>query len=66
MLGLILLFIDFVLFLLSFVSIILDISKYKENKYEDLPTNKFPKWSARSLLFGLLALILAVIVSLLI
>ena len=64
MLDLILLFLNFTLFMLSFVFVILDIRNYSENKYKDLDTNKLPKWSSYSLLFGLLALILAVIISL--
>ena len=63
MLDLILLFLNFTLFMLSFVFVILDIRNYNENKYKDLETNKLPKLSSRSLLFGLLALILAVVIS---
>jgi hypothetical protein len=61
--DLILLFLNFGLFMLSFVFIILDIRNYSENKYKDLGTNKLPKWSSYSLACGLLALILAVIIS---
>lgn len=64
MLDLILLFLNFPLFLLSFIFIILDIRNYQENKYKDLDTNKLPKQSAYSLACGLLALIIAVIISL--
>jgi hypothetical protein len=64
MLDLIFLFLNFSLFTLSFVFVILDIRNYKEKKYKDLATNKLPKLSSRSLLCGLLALILAVIISL--
>lgn len=64
MLDLILLFLNFPLFMLSFIFLILDMKNYKENKYKDLATNKLPKQSSYSLLFGLLALILAVIISL--
>ena len=64
MLDLILLFLNFPLFVLSFVFVILDIRNYKENKYKDLDTNKLPKRSAYSLACGLLALVLAVIISL--
>jgi len=63
MLDLILLFLNFALFTLSFVFVLLDIKNYTENKYKDLDTNKLPKLSSRSLLFGLLALIIAVIIS---
>ncbi len=64
MLDLILLFLNFPLFMFSFIFLILDMKNYKENKYKDLATNKLPKRSSYSLLFGLLALILAVIISL--
>ncbi|MFX1325610.1 MAG: hypothetical protein ACFE8N_11685 [Promethearchaeota archaeon] len=63
MLNIILLSLDFVLFVLSFVYIILDIKNYQEDRYKDLETNQLPKMSSRGLLFGLLALILAVIIS---
>jgi hypothetical protein len=64
MLDLILLFLNFPLFLLSFIFVILDIRNYQENKYKDLGTNKLPKRSAYGLACGLLALVLAVIISL--
>lgn len=63
MFNIILLSIDFVLLVLSFVYIILDIKNYQEDRYKDLETNQIPKISSRGLLFGLLALILAVIIS---
>jgi ABC-type Fe3+ transport system permease subunit len=61
---LILLTLDFILFLLSFIYIILDIKNYKANRYDDLETTKLPKPSSRSLMFSLLALFTAVILSL--
>ncbi len=64
MLALILLFLGFVLFLLSFIFIILDIKNYENNRYKDLKVNELPKRSSQSLLFGLLALLIAVITSL--
>ena len=64
MLALILLFLDFILFLLSFIFIILDINNYKSNRYANLKGNELSKRSSQSLLFSLLALILAVIASL--
>ena len=64
MLALILLFLGFVLFMLSFIFIILDIENYKSNQYENLKGNELSKRSSQSLLFGLLALLLAVIISL--
>ncbi|MHA2185837.1 MAG: hypothetical protein ACXAAI_12660 [Promethearchaeota archaeon] len=54
---------DFALFILSFVFIILDIKNYTENRYADMETTKIPKKSSYGLLCGLLALILAVIAS---
>lgn len=64
MLNLILLFLDVALFILSFAFIILDIKNYKENRYEGLQTTELPKRSKFSLLFSLLALVIAVIISL--
>ena len=64
MLALILLFLGFVLFMLSFIFITLDIENYKSNRYENLKGNELSKRSSQSLLFGLLALLLAVIISL--
>ena len=64
MFTIILLVIDFILFILSFVFIILDIKTYKESKNQQRIEKKFPKRSAYSLMFALLALILAVVISL--
>jgi ABC-type Fe3+ transport system permease subunit len=64
MLVLILLFLEFILFTLSFIFIILDIKNYKENRYEDLKSNELPKRSSQSLLFSLLSIVVAVITSL--
>ena len=64
MIGLILLFMDFALFILSFVFIFLDIKNYTDNRYEDMKTTKIPKRSSYGLMFGLLALILAVFANL--
>ncbi len=64
MLALILLFLNFVLFILSFTFIILDIKNHKSNRYENLKENELSKRSSQSLAFGLLALLLAVIISL--
>jgi hypothetical protein len=63
MFNLILLFINFTLFILSFVYIILDLKSYKREKNEDFKATVLPKQSKRALLFGLLALILAIIIS---
>jgi hypothetical protein len=64
MLTLILLILNFTLFILGFIFIILDLKNYTENRYSNLKGNELPKLSSRSLLFSLLALILAVVVSL--
>jgi hypothetical protein len=64
MLNLIFLFIDFTLFILSFVFIILDLRSYKLEKNEEQKGTIIPKRSRFALLFGLLALVLAVIISL--
>lgn len=60
---LILLFMDIVLFILSFAYLFLDINSYREEKNEDLKRTNIPKRSKFALLFGLLSLILAVIIS---
>ena len=64
MINLIFLFIDFTLFILSIVFIILDIKSYKLEKNEEQKGTVIPKRSKFALLFGLLALVLAVIISL--
>ncbi len=64
MLTIIFLFIDFTLFILSFVFIILDLGSYKQERNEELKGTIIPKRSKFALLFGLLALVLAVITSL--
>ncbi len=64
MFNLILLFINFTLFVLSFVYLILDLKSYKQEKNEDFKATVIPKRSKFALIFGLLALILAIIISL--
>ena len=64
MFVLILIVLEALLFVLSFVFIILDIKNYKENQYEDLKSNELPKRSSQSLLFSLLAIVVAIISSL--
>ena len=64
MFVLILLVLEALLFVLSFVFIILDIKNYKENQYEDLKSNELPKRSSQSLLFSLLSIVVAIITSL--
>ena len=64
MFVLILIFLEFILFTLSFIFIILDIKNYKENRYEDLKSNELPKRSSQSLLFSLLSIVVAIIASL--
>lgn len=64
MFDLILLFIDVILFVFSFVFVIIDIKSYEGEKNEALKGTFIPKHSQYALLFGLLALILAVFNSL--
>ena len=64
MFNLILLFINFTLFVLSFVYLILDLKSYKQEKNEDFKATVIPKRSKFALIFGLLALILSIIISL--
>ncbi|NVM35887.1 MAG: hypothetical protein HWN81_09845 [Candidatus Lokiarchaeota archaeon] len=64
MFEIILLFIDVALFVSSFVFVILDIKSYEGEKNEALKGTFIPKQSRYALLFGLLALILAVLNSL--
>ena len=61
MFDIILLFIDITLFVLSFVFVILDIKSYEGEKKEALKGTIIPKHSRYALLFGLLALIVAVL-----
>jgi len=61
MFNIILLILDITLFILSFVFIFFDLESYKENKVNG---KKFPKRSNYGFLCALLALILAVIISL--
>lgn len=63
MLNLILLFIDFFLFILSFIFAIIDIKSYTKDEKKEIDMKKLPKFSKYSLLCGLLALILMIIVS---
>ncbi len=64
MFDLILLVIDFILFILSFTYLFLDLGSYKGEKGKNLKGTFIPKRSKYALLFGLLALLLAVINSL--
>ncbi len=64
MFDLILLFIDVALFVSSFVFVILDIKSYEGEKNEALKGTFIPKQSRYALLFGLLAVIIAVLNSL--
>lgn len=63
MFNLILLFIDIILFILSFTYLFLDLESYRREKNEDSKSTVIPKRSRFALLFGLLALIVAVIIS---
>ncbi len=64
MFDLILLFINVALFVSSFVFVILDVKTYIGEKNETLKGTFIPKQSRYALLFGLLALIIAVLNSL--
>lgn len=64
MLNLILLFVDITLFVLSFAYLFLDFESYRREKNEDSKITVIPKRSRFALLFGLLALIVAVFTSL--
>ena len=64
MFDLILLFIDVALFVSSFVFVILDFKSYIGEKNEALKGTFIPKQSRYALLFGLLAVIIAVLNSL--
>ena len=64
MFDLILLFINFALFISSFIFAIIDIKSYEGEKNEALKGTFIPKQSRYALLCGLLALILAVFNSL--
>jgi hypothetical protein len=64
MFNLILLFADVILFVLSFIFIILDVKSYENEKNEELKSTVIPKRSRYALLFGLLALVVSVIISL--
>ena len=64
MFDLILLFIDVALFVSSFVFVILDVKSYIGEKNEALMGTFIPKQSRYALLFGLLAVIIAVLNSL--
>jgi len=63
MFDLILLFIDIILFILSFTYLFLDLESYQREKNEDSKSTVIPKRSRFALLFGLLALVVAVIIS---
>jgi hypothetical protein len=63
MFNIILLFIDFIFFLLSIVFLILDIKSYEREKNEDFISTAIPKKSKFALLFGLFSLLVAVILS---
>jgi hypothetical protein len=63
MLNLILLFLIIALFVLSFIFLILDLESYQKEKNEDSKRTYIPKRSRYALLFGLLALVTSVILS---
>lgn len=63
MFNLILLFIDIVLFILSFIFAIIDYKSYIKDEEKEVDMRTIPKFSKYSLLCGLLALVLMIIVS---
>ena len=63
MLNLIFLFLIITLFVLSFIFLILDLENYQKEKNEDSKRTYIPKRSRYALLFGLLALVTSVILS---
>jgi hypothetical protein len=63
MLNFILLFLVIALFLLSFIFLFLDLESYQKEKNEDSKRTLIPKRSRYALLFGLLALVSSVILS---
>jgi len=63
MFNLILLFVDMILFILSFIYAITDIKSYTKDEKKEIDMKKLPKFSKYSLLCGLLALVLMIIVS---
>ncbi len=64
MIDIILLFLDLTLFLLSFVYLIRDAKSYEGEETSEFKSNVLPKHSQYALMFGLLALVLAVVNSL--
>ncbi len=63
MLDLILLFFNITMFVLSFIFLFLDLESYEKEKNEDSKRILIPKRSKYALLFGLLALVGSVIIS---
>ncbi len=63
MFDIIFLFVNFSLFILSFIFIIRDIFTSDPNQNEDAEKGKIPKFSRYSILFALLTMISLVIVS---
>jgi len=64
MIDIIFLILDFSLFLLSLIFLMRDVKSYEKEQSTDFKPTVLPKHSQLALLFGLLALILAVINSL--
>ena len=64
MIDIIFLILDFVLFLLAFTFLIRDVKSYEKEQTIDFKSTVLPKHSQYAIMFGLLALILAVINSL--
>ena len=63
MFNLILLFIDIILFILSFIFIFLDYTSYINKDDKEVDLKEIPKFSKYALLCGLLALVIMIIVS---
>ena len=63
MFNLILLFIDIILFILSFIFIFLDYTSYINKDDKEIDLKEIPKFSKYALLCGLLALVIMIIVS---
>ena len=64
MIDIIFLFLDLILFLLSFVFLIGDAKSYEGEETREFKSKVLPKHSQYALMFGLLALVLAVVNSL--
>lgn len=64
MIDIIFLILDFILFLLAFIFLIRDVKSYEKEQTADFKSTVLPKQSQYAFMFGLLALVLAVVNSL--